>query len=218
MEIDHVFVFVEPEGAELDYLYSLGLIETYRRTHAGQGTQNVCFCFDNMFVECLWVSNAGELHSPAIARTGLYERSQWRTAGTSPFGIAWRPTGNDADFEPATWSFQPPYLPAGMAIAVSVDSDDPRQPMMFSSPGTAPPVQWAPERRQGLQRQAGLGRVLGLRLELPLAVTPSPTLAALARATVLDVRAVAGEIPSLTCEVERLDHGAPLVIRLPVCA
>ena len=36
MEIDHLFVFVEPDGAELAYLNSLGLVETYRRAHPGQ--------------------------------------------------------------------------------------------------------------------------------------------------------------------------------------
>ena len=218
MEIDHIFVFVGSDGEELKYLHSLGLVETYRRTHPGQGTQNICFCFDNMFIECLWVSDVAELRSDAIARTGLYERSQWRTARTSPFGIAWRSTGEGEGFKPAVWAFRPPYLPAGTSIDVSVDGDDPRQPMMFRSPGAVPPVQWPSQRRGNLQRSAGLGRVLGVRLELPRAVAPSPTLAALARTTMLDVRSAAADMPSLTCEVERLDHTTPLVIRLPVYA
>ena len=216
MEIDHVFVFVEPDGAELEYLNSLGLVETYSRVHPGQGTQNSCFCFDNMFLECLWVSDVGELRSELVARTGLYERSQWRTAGTSPFGIAWRTTENDEKFDPKTWAFQPPYLPVGMAIDVSVDGDDPRQPMMFKSPGATPPEQWAPERRRELQKSAGLGRILALRLELPRDIAPSPTLEALAHSTFLDVLSVSSKMPSLTCEIEKLNQDAPLVIRLPV--
>ncbi len=165
--IDHVFVFVEPGGAELAYLASLGLVETYRRTHAGQGTQNICFCFDNLFIECLWVCDTSAIRSPAVARTRLYERSQWRTAGTCPFGFAWRIFGDDCAFDPPVWAYRPAYLPDGMAIDVSVDGDDPRQPMMFRSPSGAPPSAWAPERRGNLQHAAGLGRVLALRLALP---------------------------------------------------
>jgi hypothetical protein len=37
MELDHVFVLIDPGGPELAYLKSLGLIETYRRQHPGQG-------------------------------------------------------------------------------------------------------------------------------------------------------------------------------------
>jgi hypothetical protein len=217
MEIDHLFVFVEPDGAELAYLNSLGLVETYRRAHPGQGTQNICFCFDNMFLECIWVSNVGEIQSDVIARTRLYERSQWRNAGTSPFGIAWRTTGNGAVFEPATWEFRPPYLPSGTSIDVCVDSDDPRQPMMFRSPGATPPVQWPHERRRNLQRSAGLGSISATRLELPRTIAVSPALAALSKYTSLEVQPSSSEIPSLTLEVERLDQGTTLTLRLPLC-
>ena len=215
MEIDHIFAFVEPDGPHLEYLRSLGLVETYRRTHAGQGTQNICFCFDNMFLECLWVSNVDDIRSDAIARTRLHERSQWRTEGTCPFGIAWRVAGSHDGFDPMTWAFSPPYLPAGHSIDVSVDSDDPRQPMMFRSPGAAPPVQWAAERRGGLQHGAGLGRVGAVRMALPGAVAPSPTLTSLARATSLEVGPVSSGSPSLTMEVERVRSDNPLIICLP---
>ena len=33
MESDDLFVFVEANGAKLEYLDSLGLVETYRRAH-----------------------------------------------------------------------------------------------------------------------------------------------------------------------------------------
>ena len=216
MQIDHIFMFVEPDGIELAYLLSLGLIETYRRTHHGQGTQNICFCFDNMFIECLWVTDIAALQSDAMARTGLYERSQWRTTGTNPFGIAWRTTADAAPFTPATWAFRPPYLPAGTSIDVGVDGDDPRQPMMFRSPGATAPLHWPAEKRHDLQRPAGLGRILALRLELPQAIAPSPTLTAMARATCLDVQSASTAMSRLTVDVERIDDHSPLIIRLPV--
>jgi hypothetical protein len=215
VEIDHVFMLVEPDGADLHYLKSLGLIETYRRTHVGQGTQNICFCFDNMFLECLWVNDVGALRTDVIARTGLYERSQWRRAGTNPFGIAVRKTVDDEQVNWASWTFRPPYLPVGMSIDVSVDGDDPRQPMIFSMPGT-PPSQWPAERRRDLQKPAGLGRILAIRLDMPETIVPSPALKALAQSTCLEIGSSSGHLPALTCDVERLDHDRPLIVRLPV--
>jgi hypothetical protein len=88
--IDHVFMLVSADGPEIDHLASMGLVETYRCTHPGQGTRNVCYCFDNVFLELLWVDDNDAARSDAIKRTGLYERSLWRTSGTCPFGIAWR--------------------------------------------------------------------------------------------------------------------------------
>ena len=215
-EIDHIFMFVEPGCADLEYLNSLGLVETYRRAHPGQGTQNICYCFDNLFLECLWVSDVAQVRSEVIARTGLYERSRWRTAGTCPFGIAWRTSPGGEAFDPAIWAFRPPYLPAGMSIEVSVDCDDPRQPRMFTAPGATPPLQWVPERRRDLQRSAGLGRVLSIRMEMPWNVEPSAALVALAGSTLLEIQSASTEMPSLTLEVERLCNDMPLVIRLPV--
>jgi Glyoxalase-like domain len=71
MEIDHIFMFIEPDGPELNQLKSLGLVETYRREHPGQGTANACFCFDNMFVELLWMVDPTEALSTLIVRTDL---------------------------------------------------------------------------------------------------------------------------------------------------
>ncbi|MBT9552194.1 MAG: hypothetical protein IV088_15200 [Hydrogenophaga sp.] len=39
--IDHVFIFIERDGPEIDALKRLGLTETHRRAHPGQGTANV---------------------------------------------------------------------------------------------------------------------------------------------------------------------------------
>ena len=89
-EIDHVFLFVQPDGPEIGALRRLGLTETYRRAHPGQGTANVCFAFDNLFLELLWLTSETEARSPAIARTRLWDRSRWSASGTSPFGIALR--------------------------------------------------------------------------------------------------------------------------------
>ena len=125
------------EGPEIAHLASLGLVETYRRTHAGQGTENVCYCFDNLFLELLWVNDRAAMPSSVAACTNaLYG---------GPMGhvpLAWH--GERSQAGPAStltnWAFTPPYLPGGMSISVATDSDDLQQQMMFESPGSTFPL------------------------------------------------------------------------------
>jgi hypothetical protein len=215
MELDHVFVLIAPGGPELAYLHGLGLTETYRRRHPGQGTENICFCFDNIFLECLWITNPADATSAPIARTGLYERSQWRAAGTSPFGLAWRDSPATPAIEIPTWPFQPPYLPPGMTIAVATDSDDPRQPMLFKSPGSSPPHSWPPEKRGALQHQAGLAGITAVKLRWPSTAPPAPALLTLAANTILDLVPAEDNLPSLSLFAARSAAATPLHIRLP---
>jgi hypothetical protein len=175
LELDHIFVFIEPNGPEIGLLKDLGFTETYRREHPGQGTANVCFAFENAFLELLWITDPVEAASSPIARTGLLARSQWRTKRTCPFGIAWRAGGEAIP----TWSFEPPYLPAGVSIPVAVDGDDPHQPMMFTFPGTVAPVDWAPERHGGFQHMGGFSGIEGIEVTLPFSIAESSALQAL---------------------------------------
>lgn len=174
--IDHLFLFIEPDGPEINALKRLGLTETYRRAHPGQGTTNVCFAFDNLYLELLWLTSEAEARSPAIARSRLWERSQWRTQGSCPFGVAVR--GDLASAGVPTWDYRPPYLaqvlPAGAGIPVATASDDPALPMVFVSPGKDSPAQWPEERRSTLQQAAGFGPVLSVGLGLPARVASTP--------------------------------------------
>jgi hypothetical protein len=135
MQLDHIFAFIDPAGSAIADLEARGLAVSYRRDHIGQGTANACFVFDNAFLELLWLTSETEARSPAIARTKLWERSQWQTMNTCPYGIAWR--GGDQEIE--IWPFAPPYLPNGVHIPVACDSDDPHLPMMFTFPGSTAP-------------------------------------------------------------------------------
>jgi predicted metal-dependent HD superfamily phosphohydrolase len=176
--LDHLFLFVEPDGPEGDALKRLGLAETYRRAHPGQGTANACFAFDNLFLELLWLTSEAEARSAPIARTRLWERSRWAETGACPFGIAVR--GDLAGAGVPTWNYRPPYLPEGMAIPVATASDDPALPMVFVSPGTQAPAQWPEERKGRLQQDAGFGRVLSVQLGLPARAASAPIWHALA--------------------------------------
>jgi hypothetical protein len=213
--IDHIFMFIEADGPEIDGMASLGLVETYRRTHPGQGTQNVCYCFDNLFLELLWVNDPSEARSEAIKRSGLYERSLWRNNGTCPFGISWRRSQGGPATEIPTWEFKPPYLPKGITIPVAIDSDDVRQPMMFESPGAAPPLEWPMEKRGPLQHRAGWGAVTDIRLAMPPDAPPSHALRAIARSEGPPVRVESGAY-RLHLRVASLVNHADLQITLPL--
>lgn len=185
MELDHIFIFSTPDGPEQACFDALGLLPTYRRIHAGQGTANVCYAFENAFIEILWVFNPEEAASEPIRRTQLLERSRWRDGQTCPFGIAWRSPHSLS--EVVTWPFQPPYLPDRLAIEVMAASDDARQPLAFSFPGSQAPQEWPGERRGGLQKAAGFSTLALKTLWMPAGVIPAPDICAL-------IEALGGEI------------------------
>lgn len=69
LELDHVFVFCTPGDGLEERMKAHGFVETYRRRHPGQGTQNVCFCFDNAFVERVTTPRPGDsARTPHIMR------------------------------------------------------------------------------------------------------------------------------------------------------
>lgn len=152
--LDHIFILVPGEHTPLRHALEsdLGLRETYRRRHPGQGTTNICYAFDNAFVELLWIVDADECRSPTTRRLGFLERTT-----RCPFGIAYRCPEQPPPLE--TWDYRPSYLPPGMSIPIAVISDDPAVPMVFESPGRSAPIDWPPERRADLQHAAGFTRV-----------------------------------------------------------
>ncbi len=183
MQLDHIFHFVQDLEAAETLGRSLGLAETYRRNHVGQGTANICYCFENAFLELLYLKDMSEAESPAIARTGLAQRASWRELGTCPVGIAWRLVQQEAPPFFATWQFRPPYLPDTMHIPVAVESDDPAVPLLFQSPGYAPPIEWPIERRGALQEKAGLRRISKVLLTSPRGFVPGAVLSKVMAAT-----------------------------------
>ncbi|TQV80668.1 VOC family protein [Denitrobaculum tricleocarpae] len=212
-ELCHVFMFVEPGAPEAEALERLGLRESYRRDHPGQGTTNVCYCFDNAFLELLWVTDRAAIVSPVVARTGLSERADWRENGANPFGIALR--GAPAAPFP-TWDYKPPYLPAGMSIPVACSSDDSAQPLLFMSPGNARPDQWQDGRAGNRQLTGGLSEIAKLELTLADGVPLSDDLQALVNMEILELgKENAGSEPRLVLTVTRSDGGPDRRLELP---
>ena len=218
MELDHLFFIADQRADYPGRLRTMGLVESYRRDHPGQGTANVCYCFDNMYLEILWVTDEDAIQSPAISRTGLRERAQWKSTRNNPFGLAWREKPGEAAFDQPCWDFKPPYLPEGMTLAVSTDSDDPRQPFMFRSPNRAAPIVWPSELRGTLQHDAGLGAVSDILLFMPRDLPVSSGLRRLGESTILRLEVSDEETAAVTLTADRKDGGGNLKINLPVMA
>ena len=205
-QIDHVFVFPRDPAALQRRLDMEGLVPSFRRDHPGQGTANVCYCFENTYLELLRVEDATAEQHPHVARTALIRRGSG-DASVCPIGIAWR---NEADgtMDVDTWHYEPPFLPAGASIAVATESDDPTAPFVFRSPGDRPPSEWTDGRAGALQRNAGLGRVERIILRHPPGYRPGPAIAELVRHTMLSVETAPRW--SLSLEITRLSGGQPM--------
>ncbi len=63
-----------------------------------------------------------------------------------------------------------------MHIPVAVESDDPAVPLLFQSPGHAPPLEWQAERRGKLQEAAGFRRISKVLLTSPRGFVPGAAL------------------------------------------
>jgi len=130
MELDHVFLFVPDERTALSMMESAGLRVNYSRRHPGQGTQNVCACLDDMFLELLWLD--GSEISRESQRVGLGLRGRGHG---SPIGVSWRgPTALECV------PYAAPFLPNGLSISIARASLDSAMPFLFETPGGTPPI------------------------------------------------------------------------------
>lgn len=214
LRLCHVFLFVEPEAQQASALETAGLRGSFRRAHPGQGTANRCYCFDNAYLELLWVTDPAELTAPAVAPTRLAERADWRRTGACPFGIALRTEPAEAPLPFRTWDYQAPFFPPGLSIPVTESSRDPRQPFLFRSPGGARPDQWTDGRAGERQSAAGLADIAALELTLPPGAEPSPDLRQLESAGLLAL-GTGKDGPRLVLTFSHADGGPPQRLALP---
>jgi hypothetical protein len=209
MQLDHIFAFIDPDSTAIADLEAKGLSVSYRRAHIGQGTANACFVFDNAFLELLWLTDVEDARSSLIARTRLWERSQWQTQSTCPYGLAWR--GDHGGIE--TWPFAPPYLPAEVTIPVACESDDPRLPMMFTFPGSTAPRDRPTERRNFPAHSGGWNRLDSIEITMPATAPQSATLDQLAAQMDPELRITGSTAYGLTVTISN-DEGAHLALAL----
>lgn len=197
IELDHLLVFVEPAeaapgGGAFERLKALGMEPSFTRRHAGQGTANLCYAFDNAYLELLYVVDADELVASPLDRAGFAARAAWQQTGASPFGIACRgPLPGDG------WTYRNQDFPPGVSIAVTTESDDATMPVVFSSPGKTPPSAWTDGRAGRRQTAAGFSRLTIERLTLPRLPVRGGALDGFHRAGLVKVLEIADGQPEL---------------------
>lgn len=166
LELDHIFVCVEPEAPEAEFLKAFGFQEGNRRTHPGQGTANVCFLFHNAYLELLWLSDINEILSSVVRPLGLWERCCWGDQAC-PFGISLRsdvPGSLELPF--ATWNYYAPFLPKGASLPIAANSENLSEPLIFMSPVSLIPSA-SPLKRGLLINKPGFDEITKLRVTLP---------------------------------------------------
>ena len=140
MNLDHVFILVEPGAKVADRLLEAGFLEGPINTHPGQGTANRRFYFANGMLEFLWVRDAEEAKNGPGRDLRFPERAQDSSA--SPFGLILVPSQNDvsADMPFPGWHYQPNYFPAPKGFHVGANSSNIEEPLCFYFPFHQPGV------------------------------------------------------------------------------
>lgn len=168
LELDHVFVCVQPQAPEAKVFKTFGLVGGKSRIHHGQGTANHCFFFQNAYIELLWLHDNQEIQSPNVRPLGLWERCNWRQTQACPFGISWRLATPDLKNLPfPTWDYYAPYLPPGASIPIVTKEDNLWEPLVFISRFAQKPSNYLLERQHSLTDHLQLRQITGLRIILP---------------------------------------------------
>jgi hypothetical protein len=134
MDINHIFIFTDSKGKVADQLVSFGLAEGSSRIHAGQGTTNRKFYFENFFLEILWVHDENEIKNNLVKPIGLWQRANYQTNNCSPFGLCIVNTDETDNLFEKSLKYQPIYFPAGLSIDILPNENQPELPWTFRLP------------------------------------------------------------------------------------
>ncbi len=116
--LDHVLICSAVGAPEAEALIEAGLREGSRNTHAGQGTANRRFFFEDNYLELIWVADPQEAQSEKALPTRLWSRWSGRGVQCCPFGIALR--SDDGGAPPfAIWNYYPDWLPGGLCLSIA---------------------------------------------------------------------------------------------------
>lgn len=140
LELDHVFILVEPKAKVADRLLEHGFQEGPGNTHPGQGTANRRFYFANGMLELIWVQDADEAKNGPGRSLLFSERADDLTS--SPFGVILVPHNNPIRQEMPFpgWHYQPAYFPPPKGFHVGANSHNIAEPLCFYFPFHNPGV------------------------------------------------------------------------------
>lgn len=175
MELDHIFIFTESPAQVTNSLDKFGLTEGTPNIHPGQGTSCRRFFFENAYMEFAWVHCEEEIKNPTIAKTRLWERSQYKLTDYCPFGLCFRnkkhlSQGTTLIFEDG-WKYKPPYLPEGLFVNVASNTDFRGEPMLFEMPFFSfSPKDYPLANQQPLNHKKAFKKITNVILTLPVNV------------------------------------------------
>jgi len=144
LELDHVFILVEPGAHVADLLVQLGLKESFRRDHPGQGTSNRRFEFENGMLELLFMRDEGEALNGPGHKLGFSQRIRQLFRETdkgkhdgevSPFGIVFSKK-DPLDLRPpfVGWTYQPDYFDEPKPFHVGANSNNLTESLCICAP------------------------------------------------------------------------------------
>ncbi len=144
LELDHIFILVEPNAKVADLLLSLGMAESFSRDHLGQGTSNRRFEFSNGMLEFLWVRDEEEAATGPAQDMRFTERAKSQIS--SPFGIIVNRLDNTVlDMPFAGWKYQPDYFKPPMAFHIGENSNNLQEPLCIYVPFIEPHIRHVEE-------------------------------------------------------------------------
>jgi len=170
-EIDHIFVLTDMGAPAAAALLRLGLTEGPPNRHAGQGTANRRFFFNNAMLELLWLENVDEARNPAARPLQLVDRWMERSLNASPFGVCLRPDDAETFLSPfESYEYRPPFFPTGLSahICLGTPLDEP----LWFYIGRSRPLHAVPSHRNlASPHRIGVENITEVTITLPS--TPS---------------------------------------------
>ncbi|PLY05896.1 MAG: hypothetical protein C0625_11200 [Arcobacter sp.] len=131
MNINHIFIFCDNHDEVANELIEFGFFEGSNRIHANQGTRNRKFYFNDFYIEIIWVHSIEEATNKITKPTKLYERSKYKTNGSSPFGLCVNYSSKDDVLFENCLNYKPTYLPENMIIEVLTNENSVTLPWTF---------------------------------------------------------------------------------------
>src|SRR5438876_2959435 len=133
LEFDHVWIVVTRDAPERAALERAGLkISPDVNRNDGQGTASVSAEFLNAYIELMWPDPTVSVAQGAERGGEKFKnRTNSRTSGWCPLGIALHRTGPSTTLPFPTWSIAPDWMPKGAAIEILTPRDDPKSPSFF---------------------------------------------------------------------------------------
>jgi len=151
--------------------------------HEGQGTASITFEFENSFLELLWPDKDVPVSAGLEKAHEKFEkRTEWRSSGWAPIGIALHRVGPAGTYPVPTWSTAPPRMDPGTAMVMLTPREDTKSPSISVHPHSITEEQGRPT-----AHPIGVKRITAVRLLAPPQYAPIDALRYLEKERILTV-------------------------------